>query len=117
MARKIAVKSLDHVVLSVRSVPKTVAFYTKFLGMTHAVFRAGKNLEQERYVTEFRDGTPQLILRRLRHAIPVTMHSNRRDPELCLFYDSFLSPLEYYLYTDIIPRYLYSIHFDVVILT
>jgi catechol 2,3-dioxygenase-like lactoylglutathione lyase family enzyme len=57
MTGKIAIKSLDHIVLSVRSIPKTIEFYTKLLGMRHEVFQARK--DQERYVTELQDATPQ----------------------------------------------------------
>ncbi|KAJ5836058.1 hypothetical protein N7447_002084 [Penicillium robsamsonii] len=35
---KFTVKSLDHLVLTVRSIPKTVAFYTTYLGMRHEIF-------------------------------------------------------------------------------
>lgn len=33
-----AVKSIDHVVLTVKDIPTTVDFYTKQLGMKHEVF-------------------------------------------------------------------------------
>jgi len=36
------VKALDHVVLTCRSIPATVEFYTKQLGMKHEVFRSQK---------------------------------------------------------------------------
>lgn len=38
MASRFAVKSLDHLVLTVRSIPKTVTFYTQHLGMKHEKF-------------------------------------------------------------------------------
>jgi predicted enzyme related to lactoylglutathione lyase len=44
----ISVKALDHVVLTVESVPATVEFYTKVLGMKHEVFRSPRNPEVER---------------------------------------------------------------------
>ncbi|KAJ5364485.1 uncharacterized protein N7496_010198 [Penicillium cataractarum] len=43
MAAKFAVKSLDHLVLTVRSIPETVAFYTTHLGMRHEVFSSPAN--------------------------------------------------------------------------
>ncbi|KAJ5911209.1 uncharacterized protein N7473_000512 [Penicillium subrubescens] len=43
MAAKFAVKSLDHLVLTVRSIPETVAFYTTHLGMRHEVFSTPAN--------------------------------------------------------------------------
>lgn len=33
-----AVKAIDHVVLTVKSIPKTVDFYTTRLGMRHEMF-------------------------------------------------------------------------------
>ena len=33
-----AVKALDHVVLTVKSIPKTIDFYTTRLGMKHSSF-------------------------------------------------------------------------------
>ncbi|OJJ43660.1 hypothetical protein ASPZODRAFT_136111 [Penicilliopsis zonata CBS 506.65] len=38
MAAKFTVKSLDHLVLTVRSIPESVAFYTTRLGMRHEMF-------------------------------------------------------------------------------
>ncbi|KAJ5189706.1 hypothetical protein N7472_008720 [Penicillium cf. griseofulvum] len=35
---KFIVKSLDHLVLTVRNIPRTVAFYTTYLGMRHEIF-------------------------------------------------------------------------------
>ncbi|OQE26304.1 hypothetical protein PENSTE_c005G03383 [Penicillium steckii] len=43
MAGRFAVKSLDHLVLTVRSIPETVAFYTTHLGMRHEVFTSPKD--------------------------------------------------------------------------
>ncbi|KAJ5959168.1 uncharacterized protein N7479_006318 [Penicillium vulpinum] len=43
MAGKFAVKSLDHLVLTVRNIPKTVAFYTTYLGMRHEIFTSPAN--------------------------------------------------------------------------
>ena len=36
----VAVKALDHVVLTVKSIPKTVEFYTTRLGMKHETFHS-----------------------------------------------------------------------------
>jgi Glyoxalase/Bleomycin resistance protein/Dioxygenase superfamily. len=48
MAAKFAVKSLDHFVLTVRSIPETVAFYTAHLGMRHEVFTSPANPSVQR---------------------------------------------------------------------
>ena len=48
MASKIVVKALDHIVLTVRSVPATVAFYETLLGMKHEVFTSPKDGGVER---------------------------------------------------------------------
>jgi hypothetical protein len=50
MAAKFAVKSLDHLVLTVRSIPETVAFYTTHLGMRHEVFCSPANPAVQRLV-------------------------------------------------------------------
>lgn len=50
MASKLVVKSLDHLVLTVKSIPATVDFYTKVLGMKHETFRSPKDVSIERYV-------------------------------------------------------------------
>ncbi|KAK6435707.1 hypothetical protein LTR95_008107 [Oleoguttula sp. CCFEE 5521] len=42
-----AVKSLDHVVLTVKDIQATIDFYTQHLGMTHEVF---KSKDTERHV-------------------------------------------------------------------
>ncbi|CAI7677270.1 unnamed protein product [Penicillium pancosmium] len=43
MAARFAVKSLDHLVLTVRSIPEAVSFYTTNLGMRHEVFTSPKD--------------------------------------------------------------------------
>ncbi|KAJ5653151.1 hypothetical protein N7490_000154 [Penicillium lividum] len=50
---KFAVKSLDHLVLTVRSIPETVAFYTTHLGMRHEVFASPANLTIQRHALIF----------------------------------------------------------------
>ncbi|KAJ5917078.1 hypothetical protein N7504_001093 [Penicillium tannophilum] len=49
---KFAVKSLDHLVLTVRSIPDTVAFYTTHLGMRHEVFASPANAEVLNHFTQ-----------------------------------------------------------------
>lgn len=48
MASKIIVKSLDHIVLTVKSIQATVNFYTQHLGMRHEAFRSPKDPSVER---------------------------------------------------------------------
>src|ERR1700761_3110566 len=52
MGPKLAVKSLDHLVLTVRSIPAAVEFYTQHLGMRHEAFRSPKDVSIERYVSK-----------------------------------------------------------------
>jgi catechol 2,3-dioxygenase-like lactoylglutathione lyase family enzyme len=42
----IKVKSLDHVVLTVKSLAATADFYTTHLGMQHENFKAGDGVER-----------------------------------------------------------------------
>ncbi|RDH29273.1 glyoxalase domain-containing protein 5 [Aspergillus welwitschiae] len=53
MAAKFAVKSLDHLVLTVRSIPASVAFYTNHLGMKHEVFTSPSNPDIQRHALRF----------------------------------------------------------------
>ncbi|CAG7942767.1 unnamed protein product [Penicillium olsonii] len=53
MAGKFTVKSLDHLVLTVRSIPKTVAWYTTYLGMRHEVFTSPVNQAVQRHALIF----------------------------------------------------------------
>ena len=46
----LAVKAIDHVVLTVRSIPATVTFYQKYLGVKHEVFTSPKDPSVERSV-------------------------------------------------------------------
>jgi hypothetical protein len=50
MASKFAVKSLDHIVLTVKSIPESITFYTQTLGMRHEAFRSPKDESVERLV-------------------------------------------------------------------
>ncbi|KAL2832684.1 Glyoxalase/Bleomycin resistance protein/Dihydroxybiphenyl dioxygenase [Aspergillus pseudoustus] len=60
MAAPFAVKSLDHLVLTVRSIPKTVQFYTTHLGMKHEVFTSPMSPTVERHALLF--GTQKINL-------------------------------------------------------
>ncbi|CAI7583751.1 unnamed protein product [Penicillium manginii] len=53
MTARFAVKSLDHLVLTVRSIPEAVAFYTTNLGMRHEVFTSPKDPSVERHALLF----------------------------------------------------------------
>ncbi|KAJ5776057.1 uncharacterized protein N7511_001068 [Penicillium nucicola] len=53
MASRFAVKSLDHLVLTVRSIPKTVAWYTTYLGMRHEIFTSPLNEAVQRHALIF----------------------------------------------------------------
>ncbi|KAJ6127349.1 glyoxalase domain-containing protein 5 [Penicillium sp. IBT 18751x] len=53
MAAKFAVKSLDHLVLTVRSIPATVNFYTTHLGMRHEVFASPADPAMQRHALIF----------------------------------------------------------------
>lgn len=48
MAFNNVVKALDHVVLTVHSIPATVAFYEKLLGVKHEVFTSPNDVDVER---------------------------------------------------------------------
>ena len=49
MSTPVTIKSLDHLVLTVRSIPDTVAFYTTHLGMKHEVFSSPLSPTVSRY--------------------------------------------------------------------
>ncbi|KAL4780420.1 Glyoxalase/Bleomycin resistance protein/Dihydroxybiphenyl dioxygenase [Aspergillus varians] len=53
MTAPFAIKSLDHLVLTVRSIPDTVAFYTTHLGMHHEVFCSPLSPTIERHALIF----------------------------------------------------------------
>lgn len=48
MAAACTVKALDHVVLTCKSIPATVEFYKKWMGMKHEVFTSPKDPSVER---------------------------------------------------------------------
>ncbi|OJI98234.1 hypothetical protein ASPVEDRAFT_79899 [Aspergillus versicolor CBS 583.65] len=49
----VTIKSLDHLVLTVRSIPDTVTFYTTHLGMKHEVFASALNPTISRHALLF----------------------------------------------------------------
>ncbi|PYH89321.1 glyoxalase domain-containing protein 5 [Aspergillus ellipticus CBS 707.79] len=53
MAARFAIKSLDHLVLTVRSIPATVSFYTNHLGMRHEVFASPSSPDVQRHALLF----------------------------------------------------------------
>ncbi|KAJ5737994.1 Glyoxalase/Bleomycin resistance protein/Dihydroxybiphenyl dioxygenase [Penicillium malachiteum] len=50
---KFTIKSVDHLVLTVRSIPETVAFYTTHLGMRHEVFASPASPSVQRHALLF----------------------------------------------------------------
>lgn len=46
----LTVKALDHIVLTVRNISATTAWYTKHLGMKHEAFTSPKDPSVERFV-------------------------------------------------------------------
>ena len=48
-----SVLSLDHLVLTVASIPSTIFFYTTHLGMTHSSFTSPKSPDQQRHALLF----------------------------------------------------------------
>src|ERR1700753_2279508 len=53
MASRPVVKSLDHLVLTVHSIPATLTWYTTHLGMRHEIFRPSSAPNIERHVLVF----------------------------------------------------------------
>lgn len=47
------VSAVDHLVLTVQSLPKTIQFYTVVLGMSHSVFRPPASPNEERHALTF----------------------------------------------------------------
>ncbi|KAL5050654.1 hypothetical protein BDW71DRAFT_172903 [Aspergillus fruticulosus] len=60
MPAPFAIKCLDHLVLTVRSIPEAVAFYTTHLGMRHEVFTSPTNPAVTRHALLF--GTQKINL-------------------------------------------------------
>jgi catechol 2,3-dioxygenase-like lactoylglutathione lyase family enzyme len=54
------VKSLDHIVLTCTSIPKTIDFYTKYLGMTPQTFTSSSDPSIQRHALIF--GTQKINL-------------------------------------------------------
>ena len=46
----VQIKSIDHIVLTVKDIDKTVDWYVQHLGMKHEVFSSPKDLSVKRYV-------------------------------------------------------------------
>lgn len=55
MSSPFSVKSLDHVVLTAKSIEATVKFYTENLGTKHEVFKSPKDTSVERHSLKFGD--------------------------------------------------------------
>ncbi|PYH47151.1 uncharacterized protein BP01DRAFT_292151, partial [Aspergillus saccharolyticus JOP 1030-1] len=53
LTARFAIRSLDHLVLSVRSIPTTVTFYTSHLGMRHEVFTSPSSPNIQRHSLMF----------------------------------------------------------------
>lgn len=78
------VTSLDHLVLTVASIPASVAWYTLHLGMHHHVFGGGGNVQ--RHALTF--GTSKINLHELHHEFePKAAHVQTGSADLC-----FLTP-------------------------
>ncbi|CAK4023785.1 related to Virulence STM3117 [Lecanosticta acicola] len=78
-----AVRSIDHVVLTVKSLPKTIDFYTRNLGMKHEVFTSKG---QERHALLF--GTQKLNLHQSgREFEPKATNVQPGSEDLCFIID------------------------------
>ncbi|CAF9908490.1 MAG: hypothetical protein ALECFALPRED_004656 [Alectoria fallacina] len=87
MASKIAVKALDHIVLTVRSVPATVAFYETLLGMKHEVFTSPKHGGVERHALVF--GSQKINLHQAgREFEPKAQNVQPGSGDLCFLTDT-----------------------------
>ncbi|OJJ81392.1 VOC family protein [Aspergillus glaucus CBS 516.65] len=80
---RFAVKSLDHLVLTVRSIPETVAFYTEHLGMRHEIFTSPLNQSIQRHALVF--GTQKINLHEFtREFEPKAQNVQPGSADLCL---------------------------------
>ncbi|CAF9932152.1 hypothetical protein IMSHALPRED_008815 [Imshaugia aleurites] len=87
MASKIVVKALDHIVLTVRCVPTTVAFYEKMLGMKHEVFTSSKDRDVERHALVF--GSQKINLHQAgREFEPKAQNVQPGSGDLCFLTDT-----------------------------
>ena len=78
-----SVKSIDHVVLTAKDVPKTIEFYTKRLGMKHEVFTANGG---ERHALVF--GDQKLNLHQSgKEFEPKAQHVQPGSEDLCFITD------------------------------
>lgn len=57
MSNKVVVKCLDHIVLTVASIPNTISFFTTHLGMRHETFASQKDPSVTRHALSFGAGT------------------------------------------------------------
>ncbi|KAJ5168986.1 uncharacterized protein N7482_004580 [Penicillium canariense] len=86
MAAKFTVKSLDHLVLTVRSIPETVAFYTTHLGMRHEVFSSPANPAVQRNALIF--GNQKINLHQSgKEFEPKAQHVMPGSADLCFLTD------------------------------
>lgn len=78
-----SVKSLDHVVITARDIPKTIEFYTQRLGMKHEVFKANGG---ERHALVF--GNQKLNLHQSgKEFEPKAEHVQPGSEDLCFITD------------------------------
>ncbi|KAL4865578.1 hypothetical protein BDV12DRAFT_199986 [Aspergillus spectabilis] len=86
MAARFAIKSLDHLVLTVRSIPTTVAFYTTHLGMRHQVFSSPLTPSIQRHALIF--GSQKSNLHELGKGFePKAQNVKPGSADLCLLTD------------------------------
>lgn len=80
------VKSLDHLVLTVCSIPETVAFYTNHLGMRHEIFTSSVNRSVQRHALIF--GTQKINLHQLGNEFePKAQNVMPGSADLCFLTD------------------------------
>ena len=75
------ISRLDHLVLTVRDIPRTIAFYTSVLGMSEVLFSGGR--------TALSFGNQKINLHQSGHEIdPKAAHPTPGSADLCLISDS-----------------------------
>ena len=75
------ISRLDHLVLTVRNIPRTVAFYTSVLGMSEVLFSGGR--------TALSFGNQKINLHQSGHEFdPKAAHPTPGSADLCLISDS-----------------------------
>ncbi|KAL2811473.1 Glyoxalase/Bleomycin resistance protein/Dihydroxybiphenyl dioxygenase [Aspergillus granulosus] len=86
MSAPLTVRSLDHLVLTVRSIPDTVDFYTTHLGMRHEVFTSPMNPSVQRHALLF--GTQKINLHELgKEFEPKAQNVASGSADLCFLTD------------------------------